>query len=258
MMYTLITGASSGIGLEFAKVCASHGNDVILTARSQDQLEALSTEIQTQYKVKVQVIPLDLSAVGSATQLFEIIKGKNWDVNILINNAGFGDHGAFAQSSLKKQIEMIQLNITSLTELTHLFLSPMLNRNNGKILNVASTAAFQPGPMMSVYYATKAYVLSFSEALAEELQNTGTTITALCPGPTTSGFQKAANFSNIALLNMMTIPSSKEVAEYGYDAMMKGKVIAIHGFKNSILAKTSRFLPRSVVRKIIKKIQSKR
>lgn len=257
-MYTLITGASSGIGLELAKVCASRGMNLILTARSQEQLQALSKEIREQYQVKTEVIPLDLSISGSATQLFKNVTENKWDVNILINNAGFGDHGFFAQSSLKKQMEMIQLNIASLTELTHLCLSAMIKRNKGKILNVASTAAFQSGPMMSVYYATKSYVLSFSEALAEELQHTGVTITALCPGPTTSGFQKAANFSNIALLNMMQIASSKEVAEYGYEAMMGGKVVAIHGFKNFILAQTSRFLPRSIVRKIIKKIQSKR
>lgn len=257
-MYTLITGASSGIGLELARVCAQHKHDLILVARSQESLKALAAEIQEVSNVKVEVIPLDLSLWGSATQLFETVKERQWQVDTLINNAGIGDHGLFAKSSFKKQTEMIQLNITSLTELTHLFITPMIKRKEGKILNVASTAAFQPGPLMSVYYATKSYVLSFSEALAEELKETGVTITALCPGPTESGFYKAANLSNIALLKMMKLPSSKDVAEYGYDEMMKGNVIAVHGFKNLMLVQASRFFPRSVVRKIIKNIQSKR
>lgn len=257
-MYTLITGASSGIGLELAKICAQHGHNLILVARSQESLNALSTEIQRVSQVKAEVIPLDLSVAGAAHQLFDTIQKNSWEVNILINNAGVGDHGLFATSSLKKQTEMIQLNITSLTELTHLFLSPMLHRKTGKILNVASTAAFQPGPLMSVYYATKAYVLSFSEALAEELKDTGVTITTLCPGPTESRFHKEANISNVALLEMMKLPSSHEVADYGFKAMVKGKVTAIHGYKNFILAQSSRFLPRAVVRKIVKNIQSKR
>lgn len=257
-MYTLITGASSGIGLELAKTCSKQGHDLILVARSEESLNALSSEIQKDLNVKVEVIPLDLSVSGSATQLFDIVKEHQWEVDTLINNAGIGDYGLFAISSFKKQTEMIQLNITSLTELTHLFLSPMIRRKEGKILNVASTAAFQPGPLMSVYYATKSYVLSFSEALAEELKETGVTVTALCPGPTESGFHKEANISNVALLTMMKLPTSKDVAEYGYDAMMKRKVIAIHGFKNFILAHSSRLFPRSVVRKVVKNIQSKR
>ncbi len=257
-MYTLITGASSGIGYELAKVCAQHGHNLILTARSEEALHHLAHEIRNQNKVHVEVIPQDLGIVGSAKQLYQHINEQGWEVQILINNAGFGDHGFFTHSSLEKQTHMIQLNITSLTELTHFFLSSMIQRRNGKILNVASTAAFQPGPFMSVYYATKAYVLNFSEALSEELQGSGVSVTTLCPGPTLSGFQKAANFSNLAILKMMKQPTSKEVAEYGYDSMMKESVVAIHGFKNQMLVQIARFIPRFVTRKIVKALQKRR
>jgi len=254
-MHTLITGASSGIGYELAKICASHGQNLILTARSTDLLNKLSNELKIKFHTTIEVISMDLGKPGSALKLFEIIQEKKWEVNILINNAGVGDHGSFSNSTLKKCNDMIQLNIISLIELTHLFLPQMIKRKNGNILNVASTAAFQPGPYMSVYYATKSFVLNFSEALAEELNNTGVAVTTLCPGPTESGFQKAANISNINVLKKAKLPSSKVVAEYAYSAMMKKEVVAIHGLKNRLLVQTIRFLPRSLIRKIIASIQ---
>lgn len=256
--YTLITGASSGIGFELAKVFARNSHNLILVARSAAKLEELKNEIKAAHKVSVEVISLDLSKPESAEELFNATQSKNLQVDILINNAGFGDHGLFVNSELKKNQEMIDLNILTLTKLTHLYVQPMLKNKSGKIMNVASTAAFQPGPLMSVYYATKAYVLHFSEGLHEELIGTGVTITSLCPGATASGFQAAANLSNVALLDTIKIPSSRDVAEYAYSALMNKKVVAIHGLMNAIFANGVRLLPRSLIRKIAKKLQEKR
>jgi short-subunit dehydrogenase len=175
-----------------------------------------------------------------------------------VNNAGFGALGAFATSSWDKQAEMIQLNITTLTELTRLYLPSMLARKSGKILNLSSIAAFQAGPMMSVYYASKAYVLSFSEGLFEELRGTGVSVTALCPGPTESNFVKTAGAEDISVLKTMKIPSSQEVAEYGYKALMQNKAVAVHGTLNKTLIMGTRLIPRSVLRKIIRSLQEKR
>jgi short-subunit dehydrogenase len=257
-MHTLITGASSGIGLEFAKICAQNKQNLILVARSKSQLETLAEDLRKTYAVDIVVIPMDLANPASPKQLFDEVNAREVAVNVLINNAGFGDHGVFAQSEWLKQQEMIQLNITSLTELTHLFLPRMIANQNGKILNVASTAAFQPGPLMAVYYATKAFVLSFSEALGDELKGTGVTVTALCPGPTTSGFQKAANMGNIPLFKVLSPPTSRDVAEYGFAALNKGKAVAIHGAINKIVVQSLRVTPRKLVLKIVRSLQEKR
>ena len=258
MSYTLLTGASSGIGFELASVFASHNHNLILVARSADKLNQLKSEIEKSKSVKVEVVAMDLSQPDSAEKLFAAVQSKNLTVDILVNNAGFGDHGLFVDSKIERNQEMIDLNILTLTKLTHLFLPNMVKNKNGKIMNVASTAAFQPGPLMSVYYATKAYVLFFSEGLHEELRGTGVTVTALCPGATASGFQAAANLSNVALLDTLKIPTSKEVADYGYQALMDEKVVAIHGFLNSLFAFSVRLTPRSIVRKIAMKLQEKR
>ncbi len=258
MNYTLITGASSGIGMELARVFAKNNHHLILVARSEDKLLALKKEIENDSEVVAEVIPIDLSIPDSAEKLFEQIKHKNLQVDTLVNNAGFGDHGLFSKSDPKRNDEMIVLNVLTLTKLTRLFMTDMIRLKNGRILNVASTAAFQPGPLMSVYYATKAYVLSFTEALHEELRDTGVTVTALCPGPTQSGFQATANMADVPLFEAMAVPTSLDVAEYAYDALMNNKVVAIHGVLNGILAKSTAFVPRSLMRKIVKRLQSKR
>ncbi len=257
-MYTLITGASSGIGYELASVFAKNNHNLILVARSTDKLNSLRTEIEKNFKVVAEVISADLSKNGSAEELFNEVTKRNLKVNILVNNAGFGEHDYFINSDINKLEEMILLNILTLTKLTKLFLPQMIQNQSGKILNVASTAAFQPGPLMSVYYATKAYVLSFSEGLYEELKGTGVSTTALCPGPTESGFQKAAQMKDVPLLNAMKIPTSKEVAEYGYDALMKNQAVAIHGVLNNVLARSTGLVPRAIIRKMMMKLQAKR
>lgn len=258
MNYTLITGASSGIGYELASVFARHNHNLILVARSTEKLESLKTEIEKNFSVVAEVISADLSKTASAEELFEKIQKKNLTVDILVNNAGFGDHGLFANEDPKKIEEMILLNVLTLTKLTRLFLPQMIERKYGKILNVASTASFQAGPLMSVYYATKAYVLSFSEGIYEELKGTGISVTALCPGPTESGFQEAANISNITIVNTMKLPTSKDVAEFGYNALIKNKAVAVHGVMNSIMASSTGFVPRALTRKLVKKLQEKR
>jgi short-subunit dehydrogenase len=259
MDYALLTGASSGIGYEMAQVFAANGHNLILVARSEQKLNELKAQLEQEFKlIKAEVVALDLSNPDSAEQLHKITEERKWNVNILINNAGFGDHGEFVTSDMKKNQEMINLNILTLTKLCHLYLKNMLKLRNGKILNVASTASFQPGPLMTVYYATKAYVLHFSEGLHEELIGTGVTVTALCPGATASGFQAAANLSNVALLDTLKIPSSQEVAEYAYRAMKDNKVVAIHGKLNWIFAVSAGFMPRIFVRKLAKKLQEKR
>lgn len=253
--YTLITGASSGIGYELARVFARNHHSLILTARSLDKMKILKKELEDTYAVSVEVIAEDLSVAGSAQKLYDQITSKNLEVDILVNNAGFGDHGVFLKAQTHKITEMIHLNITSLTELTKLFLPEMVKNKFGKILNVASTAAFQPGPLMSVYYATKAYVLFFSEGLYEELKGTGVSVTALCPGPTSSGFQAAAQIKNIAIFEKMNIPTSQNVAEYGYKAMKNNEVVAVHGFMNKLFSTTVGLFPRSLVRKLVMKLQ---
>lgn len=258
MNYTLLTGASSGIGFELAHEFAKHKHNLILVARSTQKLEELRTAIEAQYAVVAEVISLDLSRPDSADQLYKIVKEKNLKIDILVNNAGFGDHGLFVNSELSRNEDMIVLNTLTLTKLTQLFLPEMVKQGQGRILNVASTASFQPGPLMTVYYATKAFVLSFSEGLAEELKGTGVTVTALCPGPTASGFQAIANIQDINLLKAIKIPTSQEVAEYGYKALMNGTVVAVHGLMNSLMAMSSGFLPRALARKIVMKLQQKR
>jgi len=258
MTYTLITGASSGIGYELAKVFAEQGHHLILTARSESKLQELKASVESQYKVQAEVIPGDLSKPEGSQKLFQAIQNKGLSINILVNNAGFGDHGFFHESNLEKDKEMIQVNITSLIELTHLFLPSLLKARSGKIMNVASTAAFQPGPLMAVYYATKAFVLFFSEGLCEELKGTAVTVTALCPGPTQSGFQKVANLKDVSLLDATPMATSHSVAVYGYKALMRNQVVAIPGVMNNVMATLIRFVPRAIVRRLVMKLQQKR
>lgn len=254
MKTALITGASSGIGLELSRVFAKNNTNLVLVARNTDKLNQLRDELMKNHPIKCEVLPCDLSKSESATQLFEICRSAGIQIDFLINNAGFGDYGLFHESNWEKQEQMIQLNITTLSKLTRLFLPLMVEKKFGKILNVASTAAFIPGPMMSVYFASKAYVLSFSEAIHEELQSTGVSVTALCPGPTASEFFNRADMGEAAMVKGKKLPSSKEVAEHGYKQMMKGEAVTIHGFMNFLMANSARFTPRSIVRKIVRKV----
>ena len=257
MPTALITGASSGIGLELSKVFARNKHRLILVARTESKLNELAEELRKS-GVEVLVLAKDLSNSETAKEIFEWCNQKNIEVDYLVNNAGFGDFGFFHESSWGRQEQMINLNITSLTCLTHLFLPAMVKRGTGRIMNVASTAAFQPGPLMSVYYASKAYVLHLTEALANELKGTGVTITALCPGATESGFQSAAAMEESKLVRGKKLPSSLSVAQYGYTAMMKGKTVAVHGFLNALMATGYRFLPRKWIVQVTRMIQDKK
>lgn len=253
----LITGASGGIGMELAKEFANSKINLILVARSEGKLQELATQLRANTGIEVQILAKDLSHYSAAKEIAEWCTQKNITVDYLVNNAGFGDFGFFHESDWAKQEQMINLNITTLTYLTRLFLPGMIQRKFGKILNVASTAAFQPGPTMSVYYATKAYVLHFSEAISNELEGTGVTVTALCPGATESDFQNKAAMQESKLVKGKKLPTAAEVAAYGYKSMMKGKVVAIHGLMNYFLANSIRFTPRALVLKIVRTMQNK-
>lgn len=257
-MYTLITGASAGIGYELARTAATAGKDLILVARSRGKLESIKSELTALAPIRVEIVEMDLSTADSSRRLFEVCRDKNWQVENLVNNAGFGCFGKFNELPLEKQTEMVQLNITTLMELCHLFLPQMLQQKKGHILNVASTAAFVPGPLMAVYYATKAFVLHFSEAISTELEGTGVSVTALCPGPTESQFQETAGLQNSRLFNSMKIPTSASVAEFGWQAMLGKKVVAVHGASNKFLAISSGMMPRRLLRKVVLAMQSNR
>ncbi|CAN7219263.1 SDR family NAD(P)-dependent oxidoreductase [Rossellomorea sp. LjRoot5] len=253
----LITGASSGIGLNFCHKFAGSGHDVILVARSEEKLLALSQEIMNKYGVEAHVFISDLSKPQASKKLYGEIKAQGIRVDILINNAGFGLFGEFEETELSKELDMIQVNITALTELSKYIGKEMVSRKNGRILNVASTAAFQPGPLMAVYYATKAYVLSFSEALANEWAKHGVKVTALCPGATKTGFSDAAELQSSKLFQS-GVMSVEDVVEEGYKQMMtKDKVVIVPGMKNRILTQAIRFMPRKMVTNIVRKVQER-
>ncbi|MFT4787070.1 MAG: short-subunit dehydrogenase [Cyclobacteriaceae bacterium] len=253
----LITGASSGIGKALAFEHAKTGGDLIISGRSTTKLQQIKEELEVRFTISVTVLPKDLSIQGAAEELYDDIHEKGLKVDYLINNAGFGDYGLFHESEWEKQEEMINLNIIALTHLTRLFLPEMVKRQQGKIMQVASTAAFQPGPLMAVYYATKHYVLAFSEAIANEVAKNGVTVTTLCPGATLSGFSEAAAMEDSRLFKNKQLPSSEQVAKYGYRAMLEGKTVAIHGWKNALMATGVRFAPRKAVTKFVKKFQGR-
>ena len=257
MAAALITGASSGIGLALARVFAGDGVDVILSARSEDRLRELANEVRETYRVKARVIPADLSRPGQAQRVYDRVVATGWQVDCLVNNAGFGVYGDFAETDWMAEAAMVQVNIVALTQLTKLFLPEMIARGRGKILNVASTAAFQPGPMMAVYFATKAYVLSFSEAIAHELRGTGVHVTALCPGATETGFQRAAGATGSRVFDSRKLPTGADVARYGYKVLQRQKRVAVHGAINKMLAFGTRLLPRRAVVAITKMLISR-
>lgn len=261
----LITGASSGIGYELAKVCGRNGYNLVLVARREDALKRLKFELDSTYGDQVRtcgagigtwIYRADLSNADERQQLAQWIQAEGLHVDGLINNAGFGDYGPFVETDWEKQNQMLQLNVVALTHLTHLFLPGMVERRRGRILNVASTAAFQPGPLMAVYYATKAYVLSFTSAIASELDGTGVTVTTLCPGPTQSEFQEISEMSQSKLVRGRKLPTSAEVAEYGYQAMQQGKRVAVHGFSNRVLAFSTRLLPSKLLTDFVREMQA--
>jgi uncharacterized protein len=244
----LITGASGGIGLELSKLFAADGNDVVLVARTRDKLDRLADELQSRYSIQAIVIPADLSAPSAPNEIFRITQERNIHIGFLVNNAGFGIRESFEKTELNEILEMIQVNITALTHLSRLFLPAMIANKSGKILNLASTAAFQPGPWMAAYYATKAYVLSLSEALHNELRASGIGVTALCPGPTPTGFQQRAGANDTRLMKskVMAKMDARQVAEKGYAGMLKNKRVVVPGFVNQLLAAGAHIGPRSL------------
>jgi hypothetical protein len=246
MSTVLITGASGGIGYELAKLFACDHHNLILIARSGEKLAQIATELGAQ-NVTVKTIALDLATPLAPKFLFDQLQTEGVAIDILINNAGFGAFGEFAQMSADVIFGQIQLNIISLTELTRLFLPAMLARRTGRIMNVASTAGFQPGPLMAVYYATKAYVISFSEALANEVRNSGVTVTCFCPGATHTGFAKRAGNDKSRVFKQLGAMNVERVALDGYRAVMEGRTLAISGAHNWLVAQSTRFAPRKLV-----------
>ncbi len=251
----LITGASSGLGLELAKIYASEGYHLVLVARNEKKLHQLKNELENTYPITAAVFATDLSEKDAAYKVYNFTSSQNIRIDVLINNAGFGDFGRFDSCDWQKQYEMIQVNITSLIQLTRCYLKGMVEYKRGKILNIASLAAFAPGPLMSVYYASKAFVLSFSEALSVELKSSGVSVMTLCPGPTKTGFEVAAELDSSGLFKHLKNASAKDVAEYGYSSLLKKKVIAIPGVMNKLIAFASKLSPRFLVRKLVYAIQ---
>lgn len=255
MRTALITGASSGIGLELAHVLANEKSDLILVARNKEKLLALAEELKRNNDINVKVIAKDLSKPEEVKALIDEVQNEN--IQYLINNAGFGYFGAYHKCGWKTTQDMMELNMTTLAHLTHSLLPKMIERGSGKILNVASVAGFLPGPNMAVYYATKAFVLHFSEAIAQELKGTGVTVTALCPGPTESQFMDVSGMAETKLVKGRKLPTSKQVAEYGYQAMMRGQHIAVHGWGNFILSVLPRIFPRRLTTWVVSLIQKR-
>ncbi len=246
--YVLITGASEGMGHEFAKLFARDGYPLVLVARNKIRLDELATELSTAYRIDVRTISKDLSLPAAAEELKAAVEDQKIIIEILVNNAGVGVHGLFRHADWKVTEGMLDLNMITLTHLTHLFLPEMLRRGCGRILNVASTAAFQPGPFMACYFASKAYVLSFTEAIAEELSGTGVTVTAFCPGPTRTQFQKRSNTESIR--ENTFVMEAAPAAEAAYRGLMNGHHLVIPGFTNKLLAILVRLFPRKLVIRI--------
>lgn len=253
-MTALITGASSGIGEACAKELARRGCDLVITARSRDRLEALKQAVQRMHGVAVTVLVQDLAQPDAALELYRQAQGMGIEIDILVNNAGFGDFAAFLDSDWDKQYDMIAVNITALMQMTYLFGRDMRTRGHGRILNLASVTAFGPGPYMPVYYAAKAFVLSFSQALAEELDGTGVTVTALCPGPTNTNFPQAANTRGSHMFTAFHNASPEQVARAGCHAALNGKPVAIHSLLGHVMNAGSHLLPKKAARKLAKKI----
>lgn len=245
----LITGASVGIGAALADEFAQHGHNLILVARHRDRLEAKAGELERKFRVQVTCVAEDLADREGPGRVYRTITSQGLDVEYLVNNAGVGLYGTFATTDLDAELRMIQLNMTSVVELTKRFLPAMVQRRSGRILNVASTAAFVPGPWMSIYYATKAFVLSFSEAIDYELGSSGITVTTLCPGPTESEFKVRAGSQRSRLFEAFVM-DAPTVARAGYDGMMKGKSVVIPGLRNKLVPVAARLIPRPLIARL--------
>jgi len=249
----LITGASSGIGREFAKLFAADRYDLVVVARAQDRLEQLKAELEEAHDINVHVVVSDLSAPTSPDRVHEAVTAANIQVDVLVNNAGFGGFGLFHETELEHELRMIQVNVTSLVHLSKLFVREMVARGNGHIINVASTAAFQAGPLQNVYYATKAFVLRFSEAMSNELGGTGVGVTVFCPGPTLTEFHARAGTDTS--FKQMRQQSAEDATREGYEAFKKGKQAVISGRQNKVLAFGTRFVPRAFAAGVARKLQ---
>ena len=250
----LITGASSGFGAEFAKLFARDGYNLVLVARSEGALNSLADQLRAKYGVRVRVLPKDLALPAAPDEIFATLCDEAIPVDVLVNNAGFATYGPFTEIPLQAEMDMLKVNMLALTHLSKLFLPGMLSRRRGKILNVASTAAFQPGPLMAAYYATKAYVLFLSEAIAEEVHDSGVTVTALCPGPARTGFQRRAQMEDSRLVSG-TIMDARTVAVAGYRAMQQGRTVFIPGLRNRLFTLAPRVSPRWLVARVVKNMQ---
>jgi len=251
----LVTGASGGIGLELARCFAKDGYDLILVARSAETLDAVAKELSKQFRIRATAIAGDLGEIGSGTKLAQTIADRALKVDVVVNNAGFGDAGGFAVTDLKTQLAMIDLNMRALVELTHHYWPAILKAKRGGVLNVASTASFQPGPFMAIYYASKAFVLSFSEALWEESRGTGVHVSCLCPGSTQSAFRTRAGTDKVRLGRIGQMSAAK-VARLGYRAFKVNKRVKITGTMNTIMARAVPFMPRSVVLRLVRYLQT--
>jgi len=255
MPTAIITGASAGIGREFAYGCARDGYDVVLIARSEKSLDAIASDIRTATGRRVHVLAIDLSDSRAPRQIFEHVRAIHSDVEILINNAGFGLLGRFWELNEMEQMQMIQVNVAALTHLSRLFLPFFIERKRGRILNVASTAAFQPGPLMAVYYATKSYVVSLSEAMHNEARDYGVTVTVLCPGPTKTEFKERAGMTKTKLFSSGNEMSALAVARIGYRAMMRSRPMVVAGRLNGLMAFLTRFAPIQFAATMARKVQ---
>lgn len=247
----LITGASSGFGIEFAKKFASTGRNLVLVSRNQNRLNILKHKLSNHFGVKVEIIIADLAEKDVAEKIYEQVEAKGIEIDILINNAGFGDFHTYYNCDWEKQYEMIQVNIVALMQLTRLFAEQMVKHKKGRILNMASAASFQPGPLYASYYASKAFVLSFTEAIAEELKGTGVHAMALCPGPTRTNFVDRADAEQSRLFKVLKVADPKKVVAYGYYCMMRNKVVAVSGIQNKLLVLASKFSPKCLLRCIM-------
>ncbi|WP_455715060.1 SDR family NAD(P)-dependent oxidoreductase [Anaerosporobacter sp.] len=254
MEYTLITGASGGIGYELATECARHGENLILVARNREKLEKIKNRLMDKFHVSIEIISKDLAKPDAVKELHELTTQREYRVNCLINNAGFGDASPFLSSDWKRQSEMVQLNITALMQMTYLYGNDMKQCGRGKILNLSSVAAFLPGPNMSIYYASKSFVLSFSMAVAEELKGSGVSVTVICPGPTNTGFEKAANMQNASMFTFMKAVSADRVARKAYQAMQKGKMLVYHSPQTWLVNLGSRIGTRNILTKCAKRV----
>lgn len=256
----LVTGASSGIGLELARLFAKDGYDLVLVARSRDRLKAVARGLQRAHGISAYTVAIDLAEPGAAPRLHRVLRQEGLRIDVLANNAGYGTWGPFDRTDPDALLGVVQVNAAALVHLTRLFLPAMLERRRGRILNVASLAAFQPGPLMAVYYATKAFVLSFSEALIEELRGSGVTVTVLCPGPTRTRFGIRAKMTGSRLFSGKVIPvmAARPVAAAGYRGLLRGKPIVIPGARNRLFPQVVRLVPRAAVRRIVRMIQDRR